>query len=228
MTHDKLHIVIDDTKNQRSVFGQKSQFNSTMVSEETSLQEDAFYVVTQLTTTSGVLQHIDELVRLLQECVHDGHSMGFLSPLSVEEAKAYWLDASIQVAKSQTHLFIVMSATQSATASPEVLGTVQLAGSPKPSHSHRAEVNKLIISSSYRRKGLARKLMEEVESLARELGRDVLTLTTAKDSDAREMYLKMDWDEFGVCKDYAQRPDGKRADVSFFRKELACTTARSV
>ncbi|KAH8666032.1 acyl-CoA N-acyltransferase [Tricladium varicosporioides] len=192
-----------------------------MCSKERSFWEDDFSIVTQLTTTGGVLQHINELARLLQECVHEGHSMGFLSPLSIDEAKTYWRDVSLQVQRNQTQLFITTSASQLAMPSPEVFGTVQLAGSPKPSHSHRAEVNKLIISSSHRRRGLARKLMGEIERTARELGRDVLTLTTVKDSDAREMYLKMEWEEFGICKDYAQWPDGKRADVSFFRKELA-------
>jgi ribosomal protein S18 acetylase RimI-like enzyme len=175
--------------------------------------------ITQLTTPESVLENITELSFLLQECVHEGHSMGFLAPLSLQEATSYWTDLISSITKGAIHLFI-LTTPHPDTTTPIVIGTVQLAPMPKATHSHRADVNKLIISSKYQRMGLARKVMEYVEDFARKAGKEVLTLTTVTESAAREMYLRFGWEEFGICKKYASWPDRRRADVSFFSRDL--------
>jgi len=185
------------------------------------------FTITQLRSPESVLAHIDQLSVLLQECVHERHSMGFLAPLSLQEANSYWTDLISPTTKGTVHLFILTTPDpDTTTTTPLIIGTVQLAPMLKATHRHRAEVNKLIISSNYQRMGLARKVMDYVEDFAREDGKEVLTLTTATASAAREMYLRLGWEEFGVCKKYARWPDGRMADVSFFSRDLGVKGGR--
>lgn len=62
--------------------------------------------------------------------------------------------------------------------------------------------------------------MEYVENFAREMGKEMLTLDTATESAAMEMYRRLGWEEWGTCRDYASWPDGRRCDATFFRKDL--------
>jgi ribosomal protein S18 acetylase RimI-like enzyme len=191
------------------------------------------FKISQLTYPEEVLTHLPQLWQILRDCVDEGSSIGFLSPLSIESAEIYWKQVSELITKGNLHLFIltsessfqnnvsspVESPSTSAT-QPTLFGTVQLVTIPKVTHFHRAEVIKLLVSPSARRLGIARKLMKHVEEFARGTGRDMLTLDTATGSPAVAMYRKLGWEEWGTCKDYASWPDGSRCDATFFRREL--------
>ncbi len=172
--------------------------------------------ISQVTTPAEILAYQKQLCLILQACVNEGSSVGFLAPLSIEEASSYWDDVSILLQKGNLYLFILTSATTNA-----ILGTVQLVTIPKLTHGHRAEVVKLLVQPSARRLGIARKLMEKVEDFALGLGKQFLTLDTATLSPAVEMYRRLGWEEWGTCGDYASWPDGSRCDATFFRKELS-------
>ena len=192
------------------------------------------FSISQLTNPDDVLTHLPQLCEVLQDCVNEGSSIGFLAPLSTEDSEIYWKQVTELMMKGNLHLFILTSdklLTNGALASthrnstPEtnssnVLGTVQLITIPKVTHLHRAEVIKLLVSPSSRRLGIARMLMSHVEEFARGTGRKMLTLDTATESPALEMYRRLGWEEWGTCKDYASWPDGSRCDATFFRKDL--------
>ena len=180
------------------------------------------YTITYLNTSGSILTHLPELCLILQDCVNEGSSIGFLAPLSLLEAEKYWTQVAETIMKGNLHLFIL---TTSATSPgrdtpPIILGTIQLSTIPKATHLHRAEVIKLLVSPSSRRLGIARKLMEHIEDFARGTGRTMLNLDTATGSAAVEMYRRLGWEEWGICKDYASWPDGSRCDATFFRKDL--------
>jgi len=196
------------------------------------------FTISQLTTSEDVLTHLPQLCQILQDCVNEGSSIGFLAPLSTKDAEIYWKQVAELIAKGTLHLFILVSGSSltngtlssdhtpssqpiHSTAIPSiVLGTIQLVTIPKTTHLHRAEVIKLLVSPSARRLGIARRLMSHVENFARGTGRTMLTLDTATESPALEMYRRLDWEEWGTCKDYASWPDGSRCDATFFRKDL--------
>lgn len=184
------------------------------------------FTISQLTTTDDILSHLPQLCQILQSCVNEGSSIGFLGPLSMKDSEVYWTQVSELIEKGNLHLFALTSeshindAPSSLPESLTVLGTVQLVTIPKVTHLHRAEVIKLLVSPSARRLGIARKLMTHVEDFARGTGRSMLTLDTATGSPAVEMYRKLGWEEWGTCKNYASWPDGSRCDATFFRKEL--------
>lgn len=173
------------------------------------------FTITQLKSSEEVLTNIPQLTHILQDCVNDGSSIGFLGPLSDSDAKVYWEQVAKAVSVGNLHHFILTTSSEST-----LLGTVQLSTIPKVAHLHRGEVVKLMVSPSARRCGIARLLMSHIEAFARGIGKSMLTLDTATESPARNMYTRLGWEEWGTCKDYASWPDGSRCDATFFRKEI--------
>jgi GNAT superfamily N-acetyltransferase len=190
-------------------------FATTSASPSVQIPE---FAIIHLTNSEDVIKHESHLSTLLQDCVNEGSSIGFLAPLSNLDAKAYWIQVSALIPQGNLHLFILTPS--SSEVNPPILGTIQLSLIPKVTHFHRGEVIKLMVSPSARCQGIARQLMTHIEDFARGIGRSMLTLDTANESVAREMYLRLGWEEWGTCKDYASWPDGSRCDATFFRKDL--------
>ncbi|KAL3417295.1 hypothetical protein PVAG01_11295 [Phlyctema vagabunda] len=174
------------------------------------------YAITHLCTREQVLENVEQLSEILQTCVDEGSSIGFLAPLSTGEATQYWTSVSHLVTAGTCFLYILSSRSPS----PRILGTIQLITIPKITHRHRGEVVKLLVRPEGRRKGVASALMRHVEVVAKDQGRELLMLDTATLSDAMAIYRNLGWEEWGTCKDYACWPDGSRCDATFFRKEI--------
>lgn len=176
------------------------------------------FTITHLTNSEDVLRNELYLVTLLQDCVNEGSSIGFVAPLSESGAKSYWTQVSGVVRQESLHLFILTR--PSSEINPPILGMIQLSLIPEVTHFHRGEVIKLMVSPSARGPGIARQLMIHIEDFAKGIGRSMLTLDTATESAAREMYLRLGWEEWGTCKGYASWADGSRYDATFFRKDI--------
>lgn len=59
------------------------------------------------------------------------------------------------------------------------------------------ELTKLAVDKAYRRQGLGQKLMDAVETLAREMGLSkIYLLTSTKNEDAVRMYHRLGWTQF--------------------------------
>ncbi|KAG6002002.1 hypothetical protein E4U21_003570 [Claviceps maximensis] len=106
--------------------------------------------------------------------------------------------------------------------SGQVLGIVELALSETETGSFRAEIEMLIVSPSYRRRGLATKLMRAAERAAEEHGKTLLTFSTTRDSVAEKyLYTQLGFKEFGQLPRYAITPmTGKYVDGVYFYKDL--------
>ena len=184
--------------------------------------EDQSFKIVQLTADTAeedeaLLAYHHQLTTLLQDVVNPGSSIGFLAPLSYKEAGEVWFQVFQSIAYGTVFLYILTSQSNPAT----ILGTIQLATIPKPTHTHRADIIKLLVSPSARRRGIGTKLMEHVESVAKKLRKEVLTLDTATNNVASmTMYRKLQWEEWGTCRGFASDSDGKRIDITFFRKDL--------
>ena len=160
---------------------------------------------------SGV-QH--RLAAILQDAVHNGASVGYLAPLSDEDALAYW-DSIIDALKTSHRVLLV------AEVDGEIAGTVQLVLETRPNGNHRAEVSKLLVHTDYRRRGIARALMERIEQEARAAGRTLLVLDTQTGEPAEELYVRLGYARTGVVPDYARFPDGRLGATTFMHKLLA-------
>jgi len=157
---------------------------------------------------------LPQLVTLLQDSVNAGASVGFLRPLTPDEATRYWEDVLREIGQGARLLLVVREAGQ-------VLGAVQLSLCQRANGRHRAEVQKLLVHTLARRRGLARLLMNAVEAAARADGRTLLYLDTEPGQPAEEMYRKLGWTTAGAIPSYATNPDGHLHGTVIFFKTLA-------
>lgn len=154
----------------------------------------------------------DELREILLDAVAGGFSIGFLDQITPDEADAFWTrlidelghDRRMWVARLDGH----------------VVGTVQFDRCAKPNGRHRAEVQKLLVHSSARGRGLGRRLMETLESAARDDGIRLLFLDTFEGSGAERMYAHLGWQRVGVIPEYAAAPDGTLGATMLFYRLL--------
>ena len=154
-----------------------------------------------------------QLVGLLQDAVAGGASLGFWPPLAGERAQAYWRDVCAEVAQGARWLLVAERAGA-------VMGSVQLAPSPRQNAPHRAEVQKLMAHSAARRQGIGRALMRAAEALARERHRTLLVLDTNTDSDAVQFYRAVGYIEVGSIPEYSVEADGSGRATTIFYKIL--------
>jgi ribosomal protein S18 acetylase RimI-like enzyme len=160
-----------------------------------------------------VFRHRPALVALLQNAVDDGASVGFLPPLGVEEARAYWESVATALEDGGRRLWV-------ARAAAGIVGTVQLDLASQANGRHRAEVIKLMVASAARRQGIGRLLMEAVEAEARGLGRTTLVLDTRQADPSEALYRGMGWQPAGTIPRYARSADGTLHTTAFYYKLL--------
>jgi acetyltransferase len=165
-----------------------------------------YHRVTQLEPAT-----LQGLNRLLIDVVSGGASVGFLAPLTDERATRYWEGVQARLGQGQ-FLWVAEQGGQ-------VVGSVQLELCPKENGRHRAEVQKLMVLSSQRGRGLATALLREAEEAARREGRSLLVLDTEAQSPADRLYRHLGWTRIGETPDYAASPDGQlRANAYYFKR----------
>ncbi len=155
---------------------------------------------------------IDDLADVLADCVAGGASVSFMAPFSHADAAAYFRRVVGEVARGDTVLL-------GAQLSGRIVGTVQLGLDTPPNQPHRADVKKMLVHRSVRRRGVGAALMQAVEAEARRRGRMVLVLDTAS-GDAERLYARNGWQRVGVIPDYALWPDGGLCATTFFWKQV--------
>ena len=77
----------------------------------------------------------------------DGASVGFLRPLSSEVAQGYWREVIREVGEESRILLIARRVGA-------LVGSGQLGLCTKPNALHRAEVQKLLVHTRWRRRGI--------------------------------------------------------------------------
>ena len=157
-----------------------------------------------------------QLTELLVDCVNGGGSMGFLRPLGVADARDHWL-AAARGAEAGERVILV------AREGPEgpIVGSAQLVPATQQNGRHRAEVQKVMVSSTHRRRGIARRLMAELETLARTRGVTLIVLDTAEGwSGARAFYESIGYTYAGGIPDFALDPDGAPTTNAIYYKAL--------
>ncbi|WP_192980134.1 GNAT family N-acetyltransferase [Pseudomonas sp. EggHat1] len=154
------------------------------------------------------------LIVLLLDAVSHGASIGFLADLDEREAAEYF--AQVHAAMTDGSLLLWVAHEQG-----RVLGSVQLSLCQKPNGLNRAEVQKLLVLSTARRRGVARLLMLAVEQEAAARKRGLLYLDTEAGSDAEHLYRNLGYVSIGGLPDYACGPDGTYRANAIYYKTLA-------
>jgi acetyltransferase len=159
---------------------------------------------------------LPQLHHLLHDAVESGASVGFLPPLPAAEAREYW--QSVVAAIGAGHR-VLLVARQPGTG--ELLGSVQLDLATRPNSLLRAEVSKLLVYTQFRRRGIARQLLEALEDHARQLGRSTLILDTRHGDGAELLYQRMGYHFVGAIPEYFIDYDGQPHATAMYYKLLA-------
>jgi GNAT superfamily N-acetyltransferase len=160
-----------------------------------------------------VRTHLDGLAAVLADCVAGGASVSYLAPFSHEQARAVFEAFAVEVEQGRRLLL-------GAFADGALVGTVQVILALPPNQPHRAEIAKLLVHRSARKRGIAQLLMEHAESEARAEGKTLLVLDTVTGDDAERLYARLGWTRVGVIPGYALYPDGRPCDTTVFWKAL--------
>ena len=156
---------------------------------------------------------LDGLATVLADCVAGGASVSFMAPFSHEQARAEFEAWAAEVEQGRRLIL-------GAFAEGQLVGTVQLILALPPNQPHRAEIAKLLVHRSARRRGIAQLLMEHAELEARAEGKTLLVLDAVTDGDAARLYARLGWTTVGVIPGYALFPDGRPCDTTYFWKAL--------
>jgi ribosomal protein S18 acetylase RimI-like enzyme len=159
----------------------------------------------------GVEEHLEELAEMLHACVNDGASINFILPYSLEDARSFWRRKVLDRLRAEDPL-VVMVARQGG----RIAGSVQLDCDTPPNQAHRAEIKKLMVHPAFQRRGIGRRLMVEIERIARQRGLSLLTLDTRTGDKGEPLYLSVGFTVAGIIPDYARDAVVDRLDAATF------------
>jgi len=154
---------------------------------------------------------LDGLAGVLTDCVAGGASVSYMAPFSHEDARSAFKGFAAEVEQGRRLLL-------GAFAEGRLVGTVQVILALPPNQPHRAEIAKLLVHRSARKRGIAQLLMEQAESEARAAGKTLLVLDAVTGGDAERLYAQLGWTRVGVIPGYALYPDGRPCDTTIFWK----------
>ena len=157
---------------------------------------------------------VEALADLLIDCVEGGASVSFMLPLPRAKALAFWRGVAEGVARGERLLLVAEDGAG------RIVGTVQLIVAQPDNQPHRADVAKMLVHRTARRRGIAQRLMAAVDEAARTAGKTVLVLDTVTGGDAERLYERAGWQRVGVVPKYALMPDGAYCATTFFYNQL--------
>ncbi|MFC3125288.1 GNAT family N-acetyltransferase [Pseudoroseomonas globiformis] len=145
------------------------------------------------------------LSAMLVACVAQGASIGFLPPLAVEAAEAFWRGLVPGLADGSRRMLV-------ARQQGRLVGTGALLPATLPNGRHRAEISKLMVHPAARRQGIGAALMSALETMAAREGRWLLVLDTLDGDAGQAMYRSLGWQDAGIVPDYALVPQDNGAE----------------
>jgi GNAT superfamily N-acetyltransferase len=158
-------------------------------------------------------ERVVELAGIMRDAVAGGASINFLEDVTDEVLTDYWLDSASEQELGHRQLFV-------AEVGGVIVGTAMVMFAQMQNQPHRGDVGKVLVHSSYRRRGIAVQLMSAIEQAALDNGRTLLMLDTEKGSDGELLYVANGWVKYGEVPGHALKPDGVPKPTSFFYKVL--------
>jgi GNAT superfamily N-acetyltransferase len=158
-------------------------------------------------------ERLDDLARVLHDCVEGGASVGYMWPFTVEEARRAFEAFAGEVDAGRRLLL-------GAFLDDELVGTVQVVLALPPNQPHRGEIARMLVHRSARRRGIAAQLLAAAENEARREGKTLLVLDAVTDGDAARLYDRLGWTTVGVVPGFALYPDGRPCATTYFWKSL--------
>ncbi len=139
-------------------------------------------------------------------------------PIEDDKIDRYWSGVARELESGERELLAAFSEGQ-------VVGSVQIAYEKAESVRHRADLQKLFVLRTHRRRGIARSLLIEALSRMPALGLAMYTITTLADSSADLLVSSLRFTRFGVMPHYGVTPEGKLHDASMHYISVATVEA---
>lgn len=159
-------------------------------------------------------QLLGELTDVLQGCVADGASVGFIDAQDDEVMTRFWQQRIASITSGDSELLV-------ARQHGRIVATVIISRSGIPNGRHRAEISKLLVHPQARRQGIARDLMQRAERRARAQGKTLLVLDTRSGDVASDLYRSLGWQVAGSIPCYAESTAGVLDATTYMYKVLA-------
>jgi ribosomal protein S18 acetylase RimI-like enzyme len=153
---------------------------------------------------------LDGLADVLHASVHAGASVSFILPHSMDDSRVFWTGQVFPAVRAGRR-FVWVAVTNG-----RIVGTVQLDTNLPPNQAHRGEVAKLLVHPDFRRRCIARQLMETLEERARSIGKNLVTLDTRTGDAAEPLYRSLGYHVAGVIPGYCRAPDADRYDSTTY------------
>jgi GNAT superfamily N-acetyltransferase len=170
----------------------------------------AGFTVRRLETVGDA--EVEQLAKVLVDCIDGDAGVSFLHPLDPEKARAFWRQVAAGVHAGERALLV-------AEDGEGIAGTVQLVLAQPENQPHRADLAKMLVHRRARRRGLGAALLLAAEETARACGKTLLVLDTNTGSDAERLYARMGWERVGKIPDFSIQPrGGLRATTLFYRR----------
>lgn len=166
----------------------------------------AFTIRRVETLTAGECR---QLAEILVSVVASGASVGFLSPLAMADAEAYWRGAC----GPATVLLV-------AEREERIIGTGQLDLAMRANGRHRAEIGKVLVDPQMQGAGIGTAIMLALEVEARALGRTLLHLDTREGDPANRLYQRAGYTAAGTIPNWALDVDGTLKGTTFYFKVM--------
>lgn len=155
------------------------------------------------------------LADLLIDIVDHGAAVHFVPPLARVVADGFWVDCIASASAGERRILVARE-----SASGRILGSVQLVIDTPANQQHRADVSKLLVHSTARRRGIARQLMLALEHQAGLLGRTLLTLDTRAGDAGEALYRQLGYTVVGSIPAYSRDMTGDLSACVIFYKQL--------
>jgi GNAT superfamily N-acetyltransferase len=160
-----------------------------------------------------------DFAALLVDAVAHGASVNFMAGFDEAQAKTYWLKQISGLAAGDRVWLVAEDLA--AENSGRLVGTVMCVFFGQPNQPFRAEVSKMLVHSSMRKRGIGAELMRAVEAAALGAGKSHLLLDTETGSSGDRLYRRMGWTPLGILPRMGYAPNGRLTDATVFFKELA-------
>jgi len=157
--------------------------------------------------------YFPSLIDLLIDAVNSGASVGFLPPLTIDEAGKYWQTVLEAIQSGDRELIVALE-------NDEVIGAVQLMCETRANGRHRAEAGKLFVHRRARRRGLARALLTELHKVAQARGITLLLMDTRKGGEAEKLCDSLGYTRWGEVPEYARSANGELHTTVFYYHRL--------
>jgi hypothetical protein len=169
----------------------------------------------EILSAAEIPSHLRDLGALLHACVYAGASVGFVLPYAVEDGAAFWREKVLPAACEGGVVLLA------ARKRGRIAGCVLLDCSTMPNQRHRAEARKLMVHPRFRRQGIARALMAELERQAAMRGRKLITLDTRTGDHAEPLYASLGYATAGIIPGYCRAPlDDRLESTTIMYKAL--------